>query len=112
MSLELNPKETTKKVFSSKSKFVPKPVVIDYTSANILGCRINADLQKGYFDNFPEVENIMRIIVGKCISITANSVIKEIPFTNLEAVTLKANDYIRDKYFRLPLWYQGGLYSY
>jgi len=111
MSLELNPKETTKKVFSSKGKFVPKPIVITEELSNKLYIQFVADLKAGYFDKFPEVEKVILNIKEKCLEIGIH-LIEEYTLTDLEAVTLKANDYIRDKYFRLPLWYQGGVYSY
>lgn len=80
-----------------KKTYVPQVMYLTDAQKVRLLNKLVEDFQKGFFEKFSNTKETIWFIIGKLQD--------KINLSDFEIVTLKANDYIRDNKFRLPLWY-------
>jgi len=80
-----------------RKTYVPQILFLTNDQKFRLQDKLIEDYKKGFFDKFSNTKETIYSIIGKLY--------ENINLSDFEIVTLKANDYIRDNKFRLPLWY-------
>lgn len=96
--------ESIKQFNKGIKKYIPQSLILNVVSATNLYNNINRDILKGYFNDYPNTALNLYTIKGKLWDIS-KGITNVTPFTEIEIITLKANDYIKDNKFKIPLWY-------